>query len=239
VAMWYLDDILIPSTSFEDMIDRLTQVFDVLKEARLTLKLGKCCFGYSEVAYLGFMLSADRVRPAEQKVQAIQQYPRPKNKHEVRRFLGLCGFFCRFIPHYAQIAQPISKLLKDNLTFVWTPSQDAAFDNLRGKLTSKPVLQMFNPNAETELHCDASSMGLGGMLLQRGADKRLHLVHAVSKKTTPTERNYHSSKQELMAVVSSISRLRPYLIGIKFLIITDCQAIFYLNTQKTLNPQMA
>lgn len=88
VAMWYLDDILIPSTSFEDMVNRLIKVLNVLKEAKLTLKLGKCYFGYTEVAYLGFMLSADGVKPGEQKIQAIQQFPKPKNKQEVRRFLG-------------------------------------------------------------------------------------------------------------------------------------------------------
>jgi len=143
------------------------------------------------------MLSADGVRPGDQKALAIQQYPPPKNKHDVRRYLGLCGFFRRFIPRYAEIARPISDLLRDNVPFEWTQSQKEAFNNLRDKLVSRPVLQMFNPNADTELHCDASSIGLTGMLLRRGDDKRLHLVHAVSKKTTPAERNYHSSKQEL------------------------------------------
>jgi len=239
VAMWYLDDILVPSTTFQDLINRLSQVFDALREAKLTLKLSKCHFGCTEVAYLGFMLSAAGVRPGDQKAIAIQQYPKPKNKHEVRRFLGLCGFFRRFIPRYAEIARPISDLLRDNVQFVWTVSQEEAYNNLKDRLISKPVLQVFNPNADTELHCDASSVGLSGMLLQRGEDKRLHLVHAVSKKTTSAERHYHSSKQELMAVVWSMCRLRPYLIGIKFLVVTDCQAIVHLNTQKTLNPQVA
>jgi len=239
VAMWYLDDILVPSTSFQDMINRLGQVFDALREAKLTLKLSKCHFGCTEVAYLGFMLSADGVRPGDQKAIAIQQYPKPKNKHEVRRFLGLCGFFRRFIPRYAEIVRPISDLLRDNVQFEWTVPQEEAYNNLKDRLVSKPVLQVFNPNADTELHCDASSVGLSGMLLQRGEDKRLYLVHAVSKKTTSAERHYHSSKQELMAVVWSMCRLRPYLIGIKFLVVTDCQAIVHLNTQKTLNPQVA
>lgn len=101
------------------------------------------------------------------------------------------------------------------------------------------MLQLYNPKAYTELHCDASCVGLSGMLLQRGDDGRLHLVHAVSKKTTPAEKNHHSTKQELLAVVWSMSRLRHYLIGIKFLVVTDCQAIVHLNTQKTLQPQVA
>jgi len=239
VAMWYLDDILVPSISFADMMSRLKLVFEALKGAKLTLKLSKCYFGFPEVAYLGFMLSAEGVRPGEQKVVAVKEFPKPNNKHEVRRFLGLCSFFRRFIPRYAVIAQPFSDLLKDNVSFVWTASQEGAFNDLKNRLVSKPVLQMFNPKAETELHCDASSIALSGMLLQRGADKKLHLIHAVSKKTTSAERNYHSSKQELMAVVWSMSRLRQYLIRIKLLVITDCQAIVHLNTQKTMNPQIA
>lgn len=165
MAMSYLDDILIPSTSFEDMINWLRQVLNVLKDAKLTLKLGKCYFGHTEVAYLGFMLSADGVKPGEQKVQAIQQFPMSKNKHEVQRFLGLCGSFQRFIPHYVVLAQPISDLLKNNMLFEWTRLQEDAFNDLRDRLVSKPVLQMFNPSAETELHCDASSVRLSGMLL--------------------------------------------------------------------------
>jgi len=119
MAMCYLDDILILSTSYEDMFKRLKQVFKELKEAKLsTLKLSKCYFAYSEVAYLGYMLSADGVLPGEQKMQTIQQYPRPRNKHEVRRFLGLCGFFQRFIPHYSDMVRPISELLKNEVPYV-------------------------------------------------------------------------------------------------------------------------
>jgi len=241
VAMWYLDDILIPSTSCEDMFKRLKEVFEVLKGAKLTLKLSKCYFAYSEVAYLGYMLSADGIRPGEQKVQAIQQYPIPKNKHEVRRFLGLCGFFRRFIPYYSDVVRPISELLKGDVPYEWTTTQENAFKTMRDKLVSRPVLQLFNPTAHTEVNCDASSEGLSGMLLQRNSEgnNHLHLVQAVSKKTTPAERNYHSSKLELMAVVWSLSKLRHYLIGINFLIITDCQAKVHLNTQKTVNPQVA
>jgi len=97
----------------------------------------------------------------------------------------------------------------------------------------RPVLQLFNLNAYTELHSDVNSEGISGMLEQRGEDTILHLFHAVSKKTTSAEKNYHSSKQELMSIIWSMSGWRPYLIGIKFLVISVCQAIVHLNTQKT------
>lgn len=239
VAMWYLDDILIPAISFEDMLGRLQKVFEALRKANLTLKMSKCHFGFKQVTYLGFILSANGLEPGAQKVSAIQQIEPPKDRHEVRRFLGLTGFFRRFIPKYAQIAAPISELLKKSVSFSWEHKQEEAFQTLKKKLTESPILQIFNPASETELHCDASSLGLSGMLLQRGIDGRLHLVHAVSKKATAVEKNYHSSKMELMAVVWSITRLRPYLVGMKFTVVTDCQALVHLNAKKTSNPQIA
>lgn len=238
VAMWYLDDVLVPAVSYE-MLDRLKLVFEAFQTAHLTLKLRKRYFGFYEVSYLGFLLSSDGVRPGQQKVLSIKNFPTPSNRHEVRRFLGLSGFFRRFIPRYAQLAGPITELLKDSVAFKWAEEQDNAFSNLREKLSSDRVLQLYNPSAYTELHCDASSVGLSGMLLQRGADDRLHLVHAVSKKTTEAEKLYHSSKQELMAIVWSATRMRHYLIGLHFVIVTDCQALIHLNTQKTINPQVA
>lgn len=107
VAMWYLDDILIPATSFEDMLSRLQKVLEALRNANLTLKMSKCYFGFKQVTYLGFILSANGLEPGALKVSAIQQIEPPKDRHEVRRFLGLTGFFRRFIPKYAQIAAPI------------------------------------------------------------------------------------------------------------------------------------
>lgn len=201
VAMWYLDDILIPAISYNDMLIRLKQVLEVLKEAKLTLKMSKCYFGYKQVTYLGFILSEDGVRPGAQKVTAIQQMGRPQNRHEVRRFLGLTSFFRRFIPHYAQLAAPISELLKNGVSFVWGPTEEEFFQDLKNKLTNGPILKLFNPNSITELHCDASSLGLSGMLLQLGSDNCFHLIHVVSKKATDVEKNYHSSKMELMAVI--------------------------------------
>lgn len=106
-------------------------------------------------------------------------------------------------------------------------------------LTSKPVLKLYSPNDKTELHCDASAVRLCGILLQQGDDGKMHLVYAVSKKTTAAESMYHSTKLELMAIVWSVARLRHLLVNIKFLIVTDCQALIHMNTKKTQNLQIA
>lgn len=144
------------------------------------------------------------------------------------------------MPQYAQIAKPLTELTKNAVPYEWGKSQQKAFNTLKIKFTSNAFLQLFNPNAYTELHCDASKQGLSGLLLQRGnEDKLLHLVYAVSKKTTTAERNYHAGKLELMAIVWSVTRLIHLLIGTQFIIVTDCQAIVHLNTKKTVNPQVA
>lgn len=117
--------------------------------------------------------------------------------------------------------------------------QEEAFQTSKNKLVSEPVLRLFNHVAHTELHCDASCSGLSGMLLQKGSDGKMHLIHAVSKKTTAKESMYQSTKLESMAEIWSVNRLRNVLIGIHFIIITDCQATIHLNTKITQNPQIA
>jgi len=238
-AVWYLDDILIPAVSFEDMLVKLESVFKVLGDAHLTLKLKKCHFACEQVDFLGYTLTTDGLQPGSVKMDAILHFPIPKNCHEVRRFLGLTGYFRRFMPHYASKSRAISDLLKKDSKFVWGSEQTTAFKLMKQFLTSKPVLKLYNPNDKTELHCDASAVGLSGILLQQGDDGKMHLVYAVSKKTTATESIYHSTKLELMAIVWSVARLRHLLVNIKFLIVTDCQALIHMITKKTQNPQIA
>lgn len=235
----FVDDIFFGSPDFENMINKLRTVLEKLCNAGITLKLSKCEFATKEVEYLGFVVSADGIKPGPRKLAAVAEFPVPKKKDEVQRFLGLTGFFRRFIAGYASIAAPLTRLLKNGQSFVWTPEHQNAFERLRKHLVSKPVLKLFDPRDETELHTDASSSGLAGMLLQRDQTNALRLVYCVSRRTNPDEENYHSSRLELLAVVWSISRLRPLLLGLRFTIVTDCSAITYLKTQKNIRPQTA
>lgn len=240
IATCYLDDVLIAAKDWHDMMSKLEMVLQAFLEAGLTLKLEKCEFGKQQVEYLGFIVSEKGIKPGVRKVAAIREFPTPTDVHESRRYLGLTSFFRRFIPNYARIARPISDLTKKNVEFKWGKEQEHAFRQLTTMLCSEPILRLYDPQAETELHTDASSRGIAGMLLQRTkGEKKFHLVYCVSKKTTEPESKYHSSRLELLAIVWSINRLRPFLLGIKFTIITDCQALTWLNGKKTLNPQMA
>lgn len=217
VVLLYLDDILIPGKSWTDLQPKLKLVFEALRKAGLTIKLAKCRFLYSRVSYLGHDISANGIEPGMSKVVAIRGFPAPRNVHEVRHYLGLTSYFRKFVPRFAQIAEPLNNLLKNNVT---------------SKLTEQPVLQTFNPQAETELHTDASAAGLAAMLMQKDATVTIRLVYAISRRTSEPERNYHSSKLELLSIVWAVARLRPMLANIPFTDVSDCQALSFLSTRR-------
>lgn len=239
VVSTYLDDIILPSENWERMMNDLRRVLSALRAANLTLKPSKCTFGARELDYLGFRISEGTVKPGR-KVLAIAKFPRPNNAHEVRRFLGLAGYFRRFIVKYALIAAPLTRLTSKDAPFNWSQEQEDAFVALREALVNEPVVKMYDPNAPvTEVHTDASSHALSGILLQGSTTTSLHMVYAVSKKTTTAESKYHSSHLELYAIIWTLNRLRQFLLGIQFVVYTDCQALVYLNIHKTSKPQIA
>jgi len=235
----YLDDIIIPSRDWPSMLAIVKRVFDALRKARLTLKPAKCTFGADKLNFLGFTISSGAIRPGP-KVHAIEHFPRPRDAHEVRRFLGLTGYFRRFVVNYAKLVAPLTYLTKKDVPYVWGETQQESFVELRKQLCCAPVVRMFDPKATiTQVHTDASSVALSGIMLQGPTVTNLHMVYAVSKKTTEAESKYHSSRLELYAVIWTLNRLRPYLLGIRFTVVTDCQSLIYLNMHKTVKPQIA
>lgn len=238
-VVWFMDDILVPGRDWQEMCKQLEKVLNALRNAKLTLNLKKCSFGQSEIDFLGFTISNATVKPGKQKSNAVRDYPKPRNVHETRRFLGLTSYFRRFVNRYAERARPLTDLTKKNIEFIWGNAEQRSFEDLKNALVQEPVLRMYDPRARTQLHCDASADGLAGVLMQKKEQGGWQAVHYLSKKTTDAERKYHSSKLELMAIVFCVNRLRQYLIGIPFEIVTDCQALTYLNAQRTVNPQIA
>ncbi|UYV61477.1 hypothetical protein LAZ67_1004996, partial [Cordylochernes scorpioides] len=238
-AFCYLDDVIIPAKDWREMIERLREVLERIRSAKLTLKPSKCEFGRREVEFLGYVISTGGLKPGPRKIKAIEEFPEPKNVHDIQRFLGLTNFFRRFVKDFARKAEPLSRLTKKGSQFEWKEEQRRSFGGLRKDLVEYPVLAHYNPELKTEVHCDASAEGLAGMVLQMDEDGKWRLVYCVSKKTTEAEKMYHSSKLELMAIVWTLDRLRQFLVGIKFTVVTDCQALVYMNAKKTTNPQIA
>lgn len=239
LVMFYLDDILLPGRNWEELVERLELVLQALKRAGLTINLKKSHFMVQEVEYLGNTISKKGIQPGERKAEAVDRFPVPQDKHEIRRFHGLASYFRKFIPTFAVLAEPLTRLLKKEAIFAWREEQQRAYDTLRQKITSRPILKPYVSSRPTELHTDASATGIGAMLMQEDQDGVLRLVYAISRRTTEPEKNYHSSKMELLAIVWAVSRLRPMLINISFKIISDCQALVFLNAMKTRNAQVA
>lgn len=198
IVIFYLDDILIPVKDWQSMMERLEEVLKLLRKSKLTLKLSKCEFGKRKVEYLGYILGENGIQPGPRKIEAIEKFPTPKDAHEVRRFIGLAGFFRRFVQNFSRKVAPLTKLTKKEQTFEWTAEQESAFNIIKSELVKMPTLQIYNEHAEkTELHTDASTKGLGAILLQNGSDGKMHLVYGISRRTSEVESVYHSSKLEM------------------------------------------
>ena len=235
----YLDDVMIAAPTPEENLAKLRRTFDVLRRAGLTMRLQKCSFLQTKVHYLGHDIENGELKPGMQKMPAIEKFPQPKNVHQVRQFLGLTGYFRKFIKNYSIIAAPISKLTRKDVPFYWGPEQTQAANTLKEALLKQPVLAIYNPQAETELHTDASAEGIGAILLQKQSDGKLKPVLYFSMKTTPQESKYHSYELETLAIVRALQRMRVYLYGRPFKIYTDCAALRYTLTKKDLNPKIA
>lgn len=208
----YIDDILIPAENEEQALQRLNQVLQRLREAGLTLNLEKCQFFQTSIEYLGKEIMAGTVRSSHHKIDCVTKALPPKTVRQLRQFLGLASYFRRFVPNFATKVSPLYNLLKKDVDFDWSSDCQQAFQIIKDILTQSPVLKIYNPVAETEVHTDASSVGLGAILLQKDEDGKLHPVAYYSWRTSPDESKYHSYDLETLAVVQALKHFRVYLL---------------------------
>ncbi|CAF4832287.1 unnamed protein product [Pieris macdunnoughi] len=212
----YIDDVLIVSMSIDDGISLLRDVLKTLTEAGFSVNLRKCSFLTTKIEYLGRDISHGQVRPSLHKIEALVNSPTPTNVKQVRQFLGLAGYFRRYIEGYATKTACISHLTKKDVKFKWGPEQDQVRQELIKQLTSEPILAIFDPSLPTELHTDASSAGYGAVLMQAHTDGNERVVAYFSRVTQGAEPKYHSYELETLAVVKALQHFRHYLVGISF-----------------------
>ena len=178
----YIDDVIVFSSSIEEHLDHLKQIFDRLRRVGLKLQPKKCTFGSQEVLYLGHLVSAKGIYPNPAKTTAVKEFPVPTNVKAVRRFLGLASYYRRFVPNFAKVASPLHALTRQDVPFEWTAKCQQAFEKLKDLLTSTPVLAYLNFAAKFVLHTDASGESLGAVLEQE-EDGKLHPVAYTSRKS--------------------------------------------------------
>src|SRR4030042_881344 len=226
----YLDDILVYSKNKEEHAEHLRLVLERLREHQLYAKYSKCEFWLSEVTYLGHVISKDGIAVNLERVQAILDWTPPKNVKQVRSFLGLASYCCRFIENFSKIAKPLTNLLHKAVKFEWTEKCQESFQTLKDKLTSALVLAPPDSRKDFVIFCDASRQGLGCVLMQ----ERKVIAYA-SRQLRSHEENYPVHDLELAAVIYALKQWRHYLLGNRCEIYTDHQSLKYLFTQPVFN----
>jgi len=238
----YMDDILIATSTWEEHLNTLQLLLKSLSNHGLRAKPSKCEFGFDNLQYLGHQLGHNKLQPTSGRVEAIESAPLPKNKQQLRSFLGAVGYYQQFIPHYADKAAPLHDLLKKNAPeqLQWTDTTTDVFDSLKTSLTTKPILQLPDSNAPFILRTDASQLGLGAVLLQPSKkDFRLYSpVFYASRRLRGPEVNYSTIEKEALAIYWALQKFEIYLYGREFVIETDHRPLLYLQQADKLNPRL-
>ena len=229
----YFDDILVyTKTTFKDHIHHLEAILKVLSEANLSCKISKCNFARQEVEFLGHIVSRNGIHPDPKKVLAITSREPPKDVDGIRSFLGFASYYRRFIKDFASVAAPMVHLTRNNVPFVWGEKEKQAFDELKHRLVSTPIVRPPDFGKQFFLQTDASKDGIGAVLTQFDSTSAEFVVEYASRTLTRAERNYATIERECLAVVWAVRKFRPYLFGSEFIILSDHKPLQYLNTSK-------
>lgn len=234
----YLDDVVIVTQTFERHIEILEEVFRRLRDANLTVSTKKCRFCLPQMEYLGYVVDRNGLRMNPEKVRAMLDLPVPKNAREVRRVIGMFSWYRRFIPNFSTIVSPITALVRKNRKFCWSDECDSAFKEIKEHLVSDPILSCPDYSRTFEIHTDASGFGIGAVLCQPHDDGE-KVVAFLSRSLTKQERNYSTTERECLAVLWAIEKLRPYVEGIRFTVVTDHASLVWLQTLKDPTGRLA
>lgn len=234
----YLDDVVICTPTFEKHLEITSEVLRRLSTAGITLSPTKCQFCQPELKYLGYVVTAEGLLADPDKVSAILNIPTPKNVSEVRRVIGMASWYRRFIPNFSLIIAPLTALLRKNCKFHWSEQCEAAFSTIKNQLVSSPILSCPNFDVPFVVQTDASNFGIGAVLSQTIDDEE-HVICYISRSLSRAERNYSVTERECLAVIWAMEKLRPYLEGTRFTVVTDHHSLVWLNSLKEPTGRLA
>ncbi|KAL4376915.1 hypothetical protein GQ457_02G025430 [Hibiscus cannabinus] len=228
-----MDDFSLSGETFDSCLGNLAKVLKRCEEANLVLNWEKCHSMVNEGTFLGNKISSKGIEVDKTKVEDIEKLPPPNNVKGIRSFLGHVGFYMRFIKDFSKISKPLCNLLQQNQPFVFDKECQSAFEELKMRLTSAPVLVPTDWTSPFEILCDASDHVVGAALGQRRG-KLFHVIYYASRSLNETQVNYTTTEKELLAIVFTFEKFRSYLIGTKVIVHTDHSAIKYLVTKNVL-----
>ena len=229
-----MDDILVFAKDHCEHDSRLREVLKRLESAHVTLNTSKCEFGKSSVKFLGHIIDGQGVRADPEKTEAIRRLETPSSVTDLRRFLGMVNQLGKFSPRIAEMTQPLRELLSTKNAWVWGPQQERAYGQIKEELTKTTTLMLYDPRAEVKVSADASSFGLGAVLLQRSQDTWRPVAYA-SRSMSPTERRYAQIEKEALAITWACQRFSDYVLGRNFTIKTDHKPLIPILNTKSLD----
>ena len=227
----YLDDCIIFSRTIEEHLERQREVFQRFKDANLKINPTKCEFFRQKVPFLGHIVSREGIQADPEKTSTVNRYPVPKNATEVKSFLGLCSYYRRYVQDFAKIARPLHQLTEKSKDFLWNSEAQEAFEVLKARLTSAPILAFPSMREPFILYTDASQYAMGAVLaqIQDGSER---VICYASKSFSKAQSRYSTTKRELLAIVNFTKLFKHYLLGRKFQIVTDHRALQWLHNFK-------
>ena len=231
-CLFYLDDIIVFSSTWEEHLARLREVFERVRHAKLKLGAAKCIFAAKEVSYLGHRVTEEGLLPDPSLLAAIRDIPPPKTATEVRSFLGLACYYRRYVKGFATIAALLHALTRKDAVFHWSEDCQSAFDQFKTRLTTSPITAFPDFSQEFRLYTDASTAGLGAILAQV-RDGKERIICCASRALNKAEKSYQATKLECLAIVWAVAKFRPYLMAMQFEVFTDHYALQWLKTMRT------
>ncbi|CAL1266838.1 unnamed protein product [Larinioides sclopetarius] len=229
---YFLDDVIIAADSISEMKTRLQQVFDRLAKFNLTLDPNKIQICMSNITYLGFNISANGFAPSEDNIQKVTKFPVPKNVKQVQSYLGMMNYFRHLIFNYAEVVEPIVKLTRKGIPFIWSENCQDAFNVMQDIILTRPTIKNYDESKPLYLTTDASRIALCAILMQKEGEN-FYPIEFFSKQLSPSERNYPSIRRELFAIFMGVKHFREYLYGKHFNLLTDAKPLtFHMQLEK-------
>lgn len=229
---------MIFSKTFDEHLKHIGKLLNAIKEEGLRLKITKCKFASNSVKYLGHLIKENTVTPLKDNLKSIKEFPTPRNRKQIRQFLGKINFYNKYIPNAAIVLDPLHNLLRKNVNFYWSDKCEIAFNTIKNQLCSKPILAIYDPKLPTIIYTDASINGLGAVLKQEQLDGEQKPVAYFSKKLNESQKRKKAIFLECLAIKESLKFWQHWLIGNSFIVYTDHKPLENLNIKNRTDEEL-